>query len=289
MKTRSNKIKDVKEYIFEELKNKYPKTEINALCSILFEEYTGMNSAHILAFEEEYINESELLDIVLATEQLKKEKPVQQILGKVEFCGLKIKVNENVLIPRPETEALCYRIIGKEKQKGLNANLKIMDLCCGSGCMALSLKKYLPNAEVYAMDISEKALELAKENSRSLNLDIKFLQGDLLKGFEVGENFDIIVSNPPYIMQKEKALMKKNVLEYEPSIALFVEDENPLVFYEKIAEFSGKHLSNQGRVYLEINENLSKQTFSLFSEKEYVGQIERDIFDKERYIFFQKN
>lgn len=287
MKTRSNKIKDIKDYILEELRNKYSKTEINSLIAILFEEYAGLNSAHILAFEEDYINESELLKIVLATEQLKKEKPIQQILGYKEFCGLRLKVNENVLIPRPETEELCYKIIEQEKENE-SKKLRIIDLCCGSACIALSLKKYLPNAKVYAMDISTKALEIAKENISNSDLEIKLLQGDLLNGFDVDQDFDIVVSNPPYIMQKEKVNMQNNVLKYEPSIALFVEDEKPLLFYEKINEFCKKRLSKNGRVYLEINENLGINTLSLFSEKEYIEQVIKDIFGKDRFIFLKK-
>ncbi len=287
MKTRSNKIKDIKDYVLEELKNKYSKTEINSLISILFEEYTGLNTAHILAFEQDYVNESELLKIVLATEQLKKEKPIQQILGYAEFCGLKIKVDENVLIPRPETEELCYKIVEQEKSNE-NKKLRIIDLCCGSACIALSLKKHLPQAEVFAMDVSSKALKIAQENINNLGLEIKLLQGDLLNGFNIEQDFDIIVSNPPYIMQKEKADMHNNVLKYEPSIALFVEDEKPLIFYEKISSFAQKHLSKQGRVYLEINENLGNKTLSLFSEKEYLGQVKKDIFNKDRFIFLKK-
>ncbi len=287
MKTRSNKIKDIKDYILEELRNKYSKTEINSLIAILFEEYAGLNSAHILAFEEDYINESELLKIVLATEQLKKEKPIQQILGYKEFCGLRLKVNENVLIPRPETEELCYKIIEQEKENE-SKKLRIIDLCCGSACIALSLKKYLPNAKVYAMDISTKALEIAKENISNSGLEIKLLQGDLLNGFDIDQDFDIVVSNPPYIMQKEKVNMQNNVLKYEPSVALFVEDEKPLLFYEKINEFCKKRLSKNGRVYLEINENLGTNTLSLFSEKEYIEQVIKDIFGKDRFIFLKK-
>ncbi len=287
MKTRSNKIKDIKDYILEELRSKYSKTEINSLITILFEEYAGLNSAHILAFEEDYINESELLKIVLAAEQLKKEKPIQQILGYKEFCGLRLKVNENVLIPRPETEELCYKIIEQEKENE-SKKLRIIDLCCGSACIALSLKKYLPNAKVYAMDISTKALEIAQENISNSGLEIKLLQGDLLNEFDIDQDFDIVVSNPPYIMQKEKVNMQNNVLKYEPSIALFVEDEKPLLFYEKINEFCKKRLSKNGRVYLEINENLGTNTLSLFSEKEYIEQVIKDIFGKDRFIFLKK-
>ncbi|MBR1770174.1 MAG: peptide chain release factor N(5)-glutamine methyltransferase [Bacteroidales bacterium] len=284
MKTKSNKILDVKDYIRNELQKKYTKEEISALINILFEEYAGLNSAHTLAFGDEPLNESVLLKIVLATEQLKKEKPIQQITGKAEFWDLVLRVNEHVLLPRPETEELCRMAAAENPQK----NLKVMDLCTGSACIALSLKKHLNQAEVYAVDISEKALEIAKENSQNLGLEVHFIKADILKDFSCEENFDIIISNPPYIMPEEKSLMQKNVLDYEPHIALFADGEKPLLFYEKIARFAEKHLKEGGKMYLEINPLLANETLSLFSEKEYFRDLRKDLFDKERIIFLKK-
>ncbi|MDO5759971.1 MAG: peptide chain release factor N(5)-glutamine methyltransferase [Bacteroidota bacterium] len=285
MKTKSNSIKDIREYIFVELQKKYSADEIKSLTNILFEEYCKINSAHLLAFAEEKINESELLNIVLATEQLKKEKPIQQILKKTYFYNLCININENVLIPRQETEELCHKIVALEQKLSPN---NIIDLCTGSGCIALALKNNLPKSKVFAMDVSCPALLLAKQNGKQLDLDINFVQGDLLGDFDIEQKFDVIVSNPPYVMQKEKILMKNNVLKYEPNIALFVEDENPLVFYQKIKEFAQKHLKSKGRLYLEINENLSIETSNLFSDTEYIKEIKQDVFGKERFIFLEK-
>lgn len=286
MKTKSNSIEDIKDYIFSELKSKYSYNEIKSLTNVLFEEYCKLNSAHLLAFPKETINESELLNIVLATEQLKKEKPIQQILKKTYFYNLCLDINENVLIPRPETEELCQYIVALEKQ---NENINIIDLCTGSGCIALSLKNNIPKSTVFAMDVSSHALLLAKQNSKKLHLDIHFMQANLLADFDTPQqDFDIIVSNPPYIMDREKNEMKNNVLKYEPQIALFVEDANPLVFYQKIKEFAQKRLKKQGRIYLEINENLSLQTLNLFSDTEYIKELKQDVFGKNRFIFLKK-
>lgn len=282
---KSNSISDIQTYIQAELKNKYTKSEIRSLTNILFEEYGNIDSAHLLAFGQETVNESALLNIVLATEQLKKEKPIQQILRKTYFCDLCFDINEHVLIPRPETEELCKYIIDYEK-KFKHSN--IIDLCTGSGCIALSIKKYLNDCTVYAMDVSSTALDLAKRNSNKLLLKVIFVQGDLLQDFDLPINFDVIVSNPPYVMQKERREMKNNVLKYEPEIALFVEDGNPLIFYQKIEQFAQKRLNGKGRIYLEVNENLTEETLNLFSDKEYIKRIKTDIFGKKRFALLEK-
>lgn len=326
MKTKSNKIKDVEDYIYSELKNKYSQNEIKALVSILFKEYADINSAHLLAFKDDFINESSLLNIVLATQRLKKHEPIQYILGHTEFCGLDIKVTPDVLIPRPETEELIQMIIddslencaSNSKLSTLNSKpaINIIDLCTGSGCIALALNKYIANSNVFGIDISQDALKIARENNGNLHLNVQFAQMDILK-CEINKIFseiskffcdisnkvcnntlqtskedtpliDIIVSNPPYVMEKEKVMMEKNVLDYEPSLALFVKDENPLVFYEKIAFFAQKYLKIGGKIYLEINNSLANETLALFSQKEYFAQIRKDIFGRERFIFLQK-
>ena len=313
MKTKSNRIEDIVTYIYNELKNKYSQNEIKAFINILFFEYTNMNSAHILAFKDDLVNESSLLNIVLATEKLKKYVPIQYIIGHTEFCGLDIKVTPDVLIPRPETEELTHMIIKENQGKNLN----IIDLCCGSGCIALALNKFIENSFVLGIDISEKALLVANENNRNLDLNVNFTQMNLLncekneffseinkfflvisknlnnnnlqRGLKNDFKFDIIVSNPPYVLEKEQVMMKKNVLNYEPSQAIFVKDENPLIFYEKIANFAQNNLKIGGKIYLEINDKLANETLSLFSQKEYFAEIRQDIFGKDRFIFLQKS
>jgi len=289
MKTKSNKIKDILDYILEELKNVYSPQEIKSLTRILFEEYANMDLAHLLAFAEEYINESELLNIVLATEKLKKHTPIQYILSYTDFCSLHIDLSKDVLIPRPETEELTMKIIANNKDK---KQLNIIDLCTGSGCIALALNRFLTNSKVIGVDVSSAAIEIAKTNNKNLNLNVNFLLFDLLRDdlsfFATMQPFDLIVSNPPYVMNKEKEQMQRNVLNYEPHLALFVNDENPLIFYEKIVFFAQKYLKNGGKMYLEINNSLSSQTFSLFPQKEFIASVEKDIFGKDRYIFLQK-
>ena len=289
MKTKSNKIKDVISYIDAELRNVYPKEEITAFKNILFEEYADMNSAHLLAFMDDYINESSLLRIVLATEKLKKQVPIQYILRHTQFLDLNISLTTDVLIPRPETEELVSKIITENKQR---ENLNIIDLCTGSGCIGLALNKFLKDSKVMALDVSPTALEVVKKNNKELDLCVETMLFDLLNddfsAFETMQPFDIIVSNPPYVMNKEKKEMQKNVLNYEPHLALFVNDENPLVFYKKIAFFAQKFLKKGGKVYLEINNSLSSQTLALFSQTEFIARIEKDIFDKERFIFLEK-
>lgn len=285
MKTKSNRIGDIKKFIHNELKNKYSNEEIKSFTNILFSSFTNLSSAHITAFEQETINESELLKIYLAVEDLKKYKPIQYIIGKVEFLNIDIKVNENVLIPRPETEELCQYIIQENKDK----EVKIVDLCSGSGCISLALAYNIKKSKVYGVDVSLNALELAKKNANNLKLNVIYRQNDILdEGFDIEEDFDIIVSNPPYVRELEKKQMSENVLNYEPHLALFVNDENPLIFYEKIVQFAQKRLKKGGKIYLEVNNFLASETIVLFSEKEYVRRIVKDIFDKDRFIFLEK-
>ncbi|MBQ9254806.1 MAG: peptide chain release factor N(5)-glutamine methyltransferase [Bacteroidales bacterium] len=285
MKTKSNRIGDIKKFIHNELKNKYSNEEIKSFTNILFSSFANLSSAHITAFEQETINESELLKIYLAVEDLKKYKPIQYIIGKVEFLNIDIEVNENVLIPRPETEELCQYIIQENKDK----EVKIVDLCSGSGCISLALAYNIKKSKVYGVDVSLKALELAKKNANNLKLNVIYRQNDILdEGFDIEEDFDIIVSNPPYVRELEKKQMSENVLNYEPHLALFVKDENPLIFYEKIAQFAQKRLKKGGKIYLEVNNFLASETIALFSEKEYVRRIVKDIFDKDRFIFLEK-
>lgn len=285
MKTKSNSIKDIKNYIYNELKNKYSNNEIIAFINILFKQYADLDSAHLLAFEDETINESSLLDIVLATQRLRKYEPIQYIIGVVEFLNVKLKVNNSVLIPRSETEQLTSMIIQENKAKAL----QIIDVCCGSGCIALALKKNLPLTNVIGVDISQEALKVAKTNAMNNHIDVDFQYFDILNNEYISDiQYDIIVSNPPYVRQKEKTMMQKNVLDYEPPIALYVEDDNPLIFYKSLNVFAQKQLKKGGKMYLEINEYLSSQTMALFSDLQFIKEIKKDIYDKERFIFLQK-
>lgn len=215
--------------------------------------------------------------------QLKKEIPIQYILGKTHFYGLEFEVNDNVLIPRPETEELVEWIVNENSKTDKTKKIKILDIGTGSGCIAISLAKNIPNAEVYAIDVSKKAIETAKRNAIRNNVEVTFILQDILKTDELKCNFDIIVSNPPYVRNLEKEEIKKNVLDYEPHLALFVEDNDALIFYRKIAELAKKNLSENGQLYFEINQYLGKEMTNLLEKLDFKKiELRKDIYDNDR-------
>ena len=223
--------------------------------------------------------------------QLKKEIPIQYLLGNTEFFGLPFLVNENVLIPRPETEELVDWIIEEEKRferlkdeeiEG-QKTIKILDIGTGSGCIAISLAKNIPNATVFAIDVSEKALEVAKMNAEINEVSVNFLEKNILETDDLLEQFDIIVSNPPYVRNLEKQEIKKNVLEHEPHLALFVEDFDALVFYRKIAALATKNLNRGGQLFFEINQYLGKEMVALLHENGFESvSLRKDIYGNDR-------
>ncbi|GAA6772919.1 peptide chain release factor N(5)-glutamine methyltransferase [Flavobacterium sp. CGRL2] len=235
---------------------------------------------HELTFEE---NDFVIWDELL--KQLKKEVPIQYLLGKTNFYGLDFEVNENVLIPRPETEELVEWIINENSNPDKSKKTKILDIGTGSGCIAISLAKNLPNAEVYGIDVSKKAIETAKRNAVKNNVDVTFVLLDILETEELRCNFDIIVSNPPYVRNLEKEEIKKNVLDYEPHLALFVEDNDALIFYKKIASLAQKRLFEKGKLYFEINQYLGKEMIELLENMDFKNvELRKDIYDNDRMI-----
>jgi release factor glutamine methyltransferase len=221
--------------------------------------------------------------------RLNKAEPIQYILGHTEFYGRKFTVNKNVLIPRPETEELVDLII-KENRK--NKNLTILDIGTGSGCIAISLSKEISGSEIFALDISKEALSVARQNAKDLNAGINFIEADIINNSENKLNdlkFKLIVSNPPYITDSEKKLMHQNVLAYEPDRALFVRDEDPLLFYRTIIEFSHEHLLPNGSCYFEINEAYGNDIRELFEKNNFTEiRIIRDMQDKDRFAVARK-
>ncbi len=216
-------------------------------------------------------------------EQLKNEIPIQYILGTTHFYGLEFQVNESVLIPRPETEELVDWIIGSLKSEVRTQKLKILDIGTGSGCIAISLAKNLPNAEVFALDVSEKALATAKKNAELNQVSVQFLHQDILETEDLGHQFDIIVSNPPYVRHLEKQEIKKNVLNNEPHLALFVEDNDALLFYRKIAELARKNLGVEGQLCFEINQYLGKEMVQLLKDLDFKNiELKKDIYGNDR-------
>ena len=217
--------------------------------------------------------------------ELKKEVPIQYLLGKTNFYGLDFQVNENVLIPRPETEELVEWIINENKKAGKSKKIKVLDIGTGSGCIAISLAKNLPNAEVYGIDVSKKAIETAKRNAINNNVDVTFMYQNILDTDVLACNFDIIVSNPPYVRNLEKEEIKKNVLDYEPHLALFVDDNDALVFYRKIAVLAKSGLSENGQLFFEINQYLGKEMTDLLEKMHFKNiELRKDIYDNDRMI-----
>ncbi len=285
MKVPSNLVKDIRNYYCEQLCYIYDKNEANAMILILLEHYFNINRVKMTLEPQLRLSESEMLTFHFAVKDLLKNKPIQYIIGETEFYDLKFKVNENVLIPRPETSELVMKIVNSQRST-VNGQQSILDIGTGSGCIAISLAKHLPNSKVYALDISEKALEVAKENAVNNNVNVTFIHDDILSlKNKIETKFDIIVSNPPYVRELEKAEMRDNVLNWEPHNALFVSDNNPLIFYRSILEFAKSHLKENGEIWFEINEFLGKEMTKLCNEMGF-SQVEvfNDFRGKERIL-----
>ncbi|PWH82186.1 peptide chain release factor N(5)-glutamine methyltransferase [Algibacter marinivivus] len=278
------KVKDIQNIFHVELDVLYGEEEVNSFFFILIAHYNNITRIQLAVNPDMVIDDYE--NILNALQLLKKQKPIQYIIGETEFYGLPFKVNENVLIPRPETEELVDWVL---KEVDNNKPITILDIGTGSGCIAISLAKNLTNAKVYALDVSAKAIKIAKRNAELNKVTVKFIEADILKikneGFMADVKFDIIVSNPPYVRVQEKALMKANVLDNEPHLALFVEDENPLLFYIAISNFASSNLNDNGQLYFEINEYLGNDMIGLLSQNHFQKiKLKQDIFKKDRMI-----
>ncbi len=283
MKVPSNLVRDIRKYYCEQLCSVYDNDEANAMILILLEHYFNITRIKMALEPDMRLSESEMLTFHFAVKDLLKNKPIQYVIGETEFCDLKFKVNENVLIPRPETSELVMNIVKRQKTKD-KRQLSILDIGTGSGCIAISLAKQIPNSKVYALDISEKALEVAKENAINNDAEVAFIHDDILNlKNNIETEFDIIVSNPPYVRELEKAEMRDNVLDWEPHNALFVSDNDPLIFYRNILEFAKSHLKENGEIWFEINEYLVKEMADLCNEYGFSDvEIFKDFRGKER-------
>lgn len=275
------------QHIKKELTGFYPETEIKAFVRIILENVCGLNYTDQILKIGEVIDLESRKKIVEVVERLKKFEPVQYIFGETEFYGLKLKVTPAVLIPRPETEELVNWIA--ETVSG--DDLPIIDIGTGTGCLALSLKKQFPQADVSGVDISEESLEVARQNARLNNLDVTFFNADILRWEEYDwKGYSLIVSNPPYVRESEKELMEPNVLEYEPGTALFVPDENPLLYYVALSRFAKTHLTENGWLFLEINEMFGSETEELLRKEGFKEiEIKKDLNGKERMVSCRKN
>ena len=282
-----NSVQSTINYIKTELLDTYPSREIDSMAFILLEHVLDLSRTQVHLKKEEMISDEDFQKISKYVEQLKIEEPIQYILGETEFYELPFKVNQHTLIPRPETEELVHSIINENP----NANLKVLDIGTGSGCIPISLAKNLNKATVSTTDISTDAIEIAKQNAQLNKVDVNFHNRDILKWNEYKwEEYDIIVSNPPYVMESEKEKMEKNVLDYEPHLALFVSNQDPLIFYRTIADFAIAHLKKDGKVYFEINENLGNEMQELMLAKGFSEvEVRKDINGKVRMLYAKKN
>lgn len=287
MRIPTNKISSIIKFFKEELKDIYNADEIENFIFYSFSEDLGFSRSDLLLKTEETVSESMLLKFNNVVKQLKKHKPIQYILGSSHFYGLKFHIDGNVLIPRQETEELVDLIIKSNKNK----QGKILDIGTGSGCIAIALKKNLPQYDVSAIDISEKALEVAKRNAGINNAEINFIEADIFNNLVIQHfnNLDIIVSNPPYVLLSEKDKMEKNVLDHEPHLALFVNNDDPLKYYKIIADFALKTLNPDGQLFFEINETMGLEAKKLLEDKGFKNvNLKQDISAKNRILYGNK-
>lgn len=284
-------LKNYKTTFLQELSSLYEEQEIESFFYIILEKLHGLKRIDLAINPQTVMDGAHLKQWKNIVSELKKQRPIQYILGETTFYGLSFLVNENTLIPRPETEELVELIIESTNYELRNTKLKVLDIGTGSGCIAISLAKHLPTSEVYAIDVSEEALATAKKNAELNKVAIDFISTNILDVITLSavagldKQFDIIVSNPPYVRNLEKAEIKPNVLEYEPHLALFVEDTDALLFYRKIAELAIKNLNSNGKLYFEINQYLGKETIKLLEDFGFRNvELKKDIYGNDRMM-----
>ncbi len=284
------KLQDLAGKFKSSLQEIYGNEEAESIFLIAIEAVLQYKRADYLLKKEVIVSAEHLDKLQRILTELKTGKPLQYILGETVFYGFPFKVNSSVLIPRPETEELVEWVIEcAELADVTGAGLRILDIGTGTGCIAVSLNKSLPNAKVSALDVSQEAIDIASANAALNKVDIKFIHTDI-RTFTTEHKFDIIVSNPPYITQREKEEMHNNVLDHEPHLALFVADEKPLEFYEAIADFAWVTLSDMGLLFFEINEHLGQETVEMLSAKSFINiELKQDMQGKDRMIKCEKS
>ena len=279
-------LNEARTVLTKELKNVYETDELRNIIELVIEHITNMPRAEQLKNKDPYLTCTQLENLDEITERLKKNEPVQYVLGEAWFAGMKFKVNKNVLIPRPETEELVDWIV-KESKKSKVKSQNIIDIGTGSGCIPITLKKKFPEANVSAIDVCSEAVFTATENAIEFNAEVDFVLLDFLdeeKWKELGQ-YDIIVSNPPYVKQSEINVMHQRVKEFEPHLALFVPDNDALLFYKKLSGFSIGHLRSGGSLFVEINETLGEHVVNLFRSAGFTNiELRKDMQGKDRMI-----
>jgi release factor glutamine methyltransferase len=278
-----NRLSSAKAYFNEQLTTQFSASECKQMWQQILYKRFRWTPTELLFKQDERLSESDLLYIRSFVKRLQAHEPFQHILGEVFFSDLLLKSDARALVPRPETEELID-LIQKQRQDFS----QIVDVCTGSGCIALALKSKFPQAEVLGLDLSHEAIALATENARFTNLGVDFQVIDIFD-WQPTQNFDLLVSNPPYIPQAEKAQMQANVLQYEPHMALFVPDQAPLLFYERLQVLAKNHLAKGGWLALEIHEEFATRTKALFETQDYINlEIYRDLQGKNRMLLAQK-
>lgn len=294
-------LKNFRTYFTDTLQEIYLKTEIDTFFFLLIEEKLNLQRVDTVMQPDFLIADANLSELKIILKRLQKEEPIQYILGNTEFYGLPFKVNKNTLIPRPETEELVEWIIREVTELQSNKvakldmdatstmneekSISIIDIGTGTGCIPISLAKNLNNVKISAIDVSSEALIVAQQNATLNNVDISFLEMDILETKELPQKYNLIVSNPPYVRELEKVEINNNVLENEPHLALFVEDDNPLIFYSKIADLAKIHLKKEGLLFFEINQYLGKETVAMLKHKGFNSiKLKKDLFGNDRMV-----
>ena len=274
--------------LWRQLAQVYDDGEAKALARMAYEVRFGLTFADLCLGKDTQLSADDQAQAAEICSRLLLQEPVQYVLGQAEFCGHTIMVNEHVLIPRPETEELCQWVVSEMSDERLEVrDFSILDIGTGSGCIAVTLAAALPQAEVTAWDISAEALQVARENARRSGVPVTFQQVDMLNTHHVplATQWELIVSNPPYICYKERAMMESNVLDHEPHTALFVPDDDPLLFYHAIAEYGQKALKVGGWLYFEINPLYADELTDMFCAMSYHDiEIRNDQYGKQRMI-----
>jgi len=285
------KLKTYKTEFYAQLLPLFPEIEVESFFYLLTESYLEKTRIQLALDPDFELNSTQLQQFKKALQRLLQQEPIQYILGDTEFFGYPFQVNQHTLIPRPETEELVAWIIEDIKnknpensqQKPHSSTITILDIGAGSGCIPISLAKELPQAKISSIDVSEEALQVARKNSTLNKVVVNFIQQDILKAENLPEKYDVIVSNPPYVRELEKEQMYQNVLDFEPELALFVENDDPLIFYRKIAQLAKNALTENGKLYFEINEYLPEEMVSLLEEIGYQAvELKKDFFGKYR-------
>ncbi|MBD1398997.1 peptide chain release factor N(5)-glutamine methyltransferase [Pontibacter sp. JH31] len=277
-------IQQTAQYIRENIQTVYPEPEAGAIAQLVLEHVLHKSQVQLSLGQQEEITPAQEAQVQQAVGRLRRQEPVQYVLGMAHFYGLDLQVDERVLIPRPETEELVDLVVREHKGQ---QNLSVMDICAGSGCIPLALAANLQVDKVYGLELSEGALQVARANAERYSLPVEWLQQDVFDPIEgiAPHSLDIVTSNPPYVMEQEKALMRPNVLAYEPHLALFVPDSEPLKYYKRIAELGAGLLKKGGQLYFEINEQYGEEVRQLLLQYGFAeAEVVQDLFNKNRIV-----